>query len=157
MPGLQRLPKDALVLVCDARKALFLRNAGTEIHPDLELVGSREAERSSEERDLKGTPPGRKPDFRPADGTHGPKSAMEPPDYARLDEERFAADLASECPKIMGEVDAKQLVIAAPSRMLGALRAELPSDLRNRLLAEIPKALTRHPIGNLAGHLVAEW
>ena len=157
MPSLQRLPTSATIVVCDARKALFLRNEGTPIHPSLKLQGSLEAEATGEDRDLKGNPPGRRLDAPGGNGPRGPRSAMEQPDFARLDEEAFASDIAGECARCLEDSGTDTLVLAAPSRMLGALREALPASLRGAVLAEVPKTLTRHPVDELAGHLVKAW
>ncbi|NDR58725.1 host attachment family protein [Aliiruegeria sabulilitoris] len=157
MPSLQRLPKSATILVCDARKALFLQNHGTAIHPSLKLRKTMETEATGDERDLKGNPPGRRPDSHGGASPRGPKSAMEQPDFARLDEEAFATRIVEECARQFEADGSDALVVAAPSRMLGALRDAMAPKLRDRLLAEIPKTLTGHPIDEIADHLVATW
>ena len=157
MPSLQRLPKSAIIIVCDARKALFLQNGGTAIYPVLQLRKAIEADASGEERDLKGNSPGRRPDSPGGAGPRGPKSAMEQPDFARLDEEAFAAKIAKECLRQFKTDDIEGLVVAAPSRMLGALREALDPKLRSNVLAEIPKTLTGHPVSEIADHLVKSW
>jgi len=157
MTSLTRLPKTALVLVCDARKALFVSNAGTEIRPDLKLVSSLAAKPRSAQLDLKGNRAGRMPDRRPGDGSHGPKSALEEPDYARRDEEEFAAVVAAALPARMKKAGLTELIVVAPSRMIGAIRPALPNDLKGRVLAEIPKSLTHVPMDELPAHLVEKW
>ena len=157
MPRLQRLPTSATIVVCDARKALFLQNEGTPIHPSLRLQRSLEAGSTQGDRDLKGNPPGRRFDAPGANGPRGPRSAMEEPDFARLDEEAFAHDIAGECTRRLEAGGTDSLVLAAPSRMLGALRDALPASHRGAVLAEVPKNLTRHPVDELAEHLVAAW
>ncbi|SDJ23358.1 host attachment protein [Aliiruegeria lutimaris] len=157
MPSLQRLPKSATIIVCDARKALFLQNSGTAIHPSLKLLKTIEADATGEERDLKGNPPGRRPDSHGAAGPRGPKSAMEQPDFARLDEEAFATKIAGECARLFAADGSEGLVVAAPSRMLGALREAMVPKLRDSVLAEVPKTLTGQPIDKIAEHLVEAW
>ncbi len=157
MPSLQRLPTDAMIMVCDARKALFLRNDGTSIHPSLTVLETLTAETGTEDRDLSGNPPGRMPDSPGGAGSRGPRSAMEQPDFSRLDEEKFAVAISGRSVGLydMGGFDG--VVVAAPSRMLGALRQALAPRLRSALLAEIPKDLTRQPVEDISGHLVEGW
>lgn len=157
MPGLRRLSTRALIVICDARKAMFLRNDGTAIRPSLALLNTIAADREAPERDLAGTPPGRRPDGPSGSGQRGPRSAMEQPDYARLDEESFAADVAGECRRQFGSGAFEGLIIAAPARMLGALRHVLDPRLRDAVLDEVSKTLTGFPVDRIAGHLVEEW
>ena len=154
MPSLQRLPTSAMILICDARKALFLRNDGTAIHPSLTVLETLIAETVTEDRDLSGNPPGRMPD---SGGTRGPRSAMEQPDFSRLDEEKFAAAISTHGAGLFDSGGFDGVVVAAPSRMLGALRQALAPRLRGALLAEIPKDLTRQPVDEISGHLVEGW
>jgi protein required for attachment to host cells len=47
------------------------------------------------------------------------------------------------------------LVIAAPPRTLADLRRALPADVKKRVLEEVGKDLTNHPVGEIAKHLFA--
>ncbi len=51
----------------------------------------------------------------------------------------------------------QSLIVVAPARMLGGFRNQLPKDLQNNLLAEIPKLLTHLTVDEMTSQLVAEW
>lgn len=46
-----------------------------------------------------------------------------------------------------------RLIVAAPPRMLGAMRADLPAPLKQALLADLDKDLTKLPLAELPSHL----
>lgn len=46
-----------------------------------------------------------------------------------------------------------RLVVAAPPKMLGALRDVLPGEMSSALLADLDKDLTKLPVGDLPDHL----
>jgi len=137
------IPYEALVLVGDGRKALFLRNRGTPAHP--ELVLEEEIEQDNPPTRDQGTDrPGRK---HGADGVS--RSAIEETDQHQRAEQRFAARLADTLYE-MGHAQRYQaLVIAAPPRMLGDLRAALHPEVRQRLVGEVAKDLLSHSIPEL--------
>src|SRR5205085_4845882 len=79
------IPNQALVLVGDGRKALFLRNRGTPAHPELVVVDEVEQD-DPPTRELGTDRPGRK------HGTDGvSRSAIEETDQHQRAEQRFAA------------------------------------------------------------------
>ena len=45
------------------------------------------------------------------------------------------------------------LVIAAPPRTLADLRRALHADVRKRIVAEVGKDLTKHPVHEIEAHL----
>ena len=47
------------------------------------------------------------------------------------------------------------LVVVAPPRTLADLRSVFHADVRARIIAEINKDLTKHPIGDIEKHLTA--
>jgi protein required for attachment to host cells len=51
-------------------------------------------------------------------------------------------------------VTAQALVIAAPPRTLADLRHKFHPDVQKRIIAEIDKDLTKHPISEIERHLV---
>jgi protein required for attachment to host cells len=48
---------------------------------------------------------------------------------------------------------APALVIVAPPRTLADIRGALHADVASRVIAEINKDLTRHPVGDIEKHL----
>lgn len=143
------LPEDAWVIVCDGRKALYLKNAGSRQAPRLEVL-RKEVQENPKNTDQATDAPGRR-----SDGPSGHRSAMEPTDFHGQAETRFAQDLAAElyAKAHAGAFDA--LVLVAAPQVLGDLRAALHDEVRAKLLAEVPKTLTNHPVAEI-GAVLAE-
>ncbi len=146
-----KIPHDAFVFVGDGRKAIFLRNEGDEKFPNLKT------ERVFEEDN----PPTRE------QGTDRPghlgkvmgsarRSAVETADWHDLNEHRFAKTVATAMEQLIRERNAPALVIVAPPRTLADLRNVLHSDVAARVIAEINKDLTRHPVGEIEKHLTGD-
>jgi len=143
------LAKGAWVVVADGEKALVLENTGMPRKPELRLL-----EREEADLEMPGAatePPGRVYE------SHGGArvSALEQPDYGRLAADRFAAELARMLADAATKGRFEHLVLAAPPQVLGALRDAMPADLRARVVLELPKTLTRHPVAKIAA-LVAD-
>src|SRR5215207_8077094 len=111
-----RISHDALVLVADGRKSLFLRNEGDAEFLNL-VVEDQRAHADLADRDLKSDAAGRS--MGQVDGRQG---TMEEPDYHQIEEDRFAADTAALLSKRAQGNDFEQLIIVAPPRTLGELR-----------------------------------
>ena len=145
-----KIPHDAFVLVGDGRKALFLRNEGDEKYPNLktervfEDVNPLTHEQGSER-------PGR---VSKAFGS-GRRSTVEPVDWHNIEEERFARKVAAAMEEIVRTRKVPALVVVAPPRTLADLRGAFHPDIRGRIIAEINRDLTKHPIGDIEKHLTA--
>jgi protein required for attachment to host cells len=50
---------------------------------------------------------------------------------------------------------APALVVVAPPRTLADLRSAFHADVQARIIAEINKDLTKHPVGDIEKHLTA--
>lgn len=138
-----RIPHDAYVLVGDGEKALILRNEGTDTK--LNLVVDRVLENDNPPTREQGTDrPGRY-----VDGLGPNRSAVEETDWHRVEKERFAKDVAARLYHRAHAGRFEKLVIVAPPRTLGDLRAELHQEVRNRVIGEIDKDLTGHPIDRI--------
>ncbi len=142
-----RIPNEALVLVGDGRRALFLRNHGTPA--ELNLVVERTLEHENPSTRDQGTDrPGRKPG---SDGVS--RSALEQTDWHQQAETRFATEIADELYRMGHSQEFQALLIVAPPKMLGDLRAKLHPEVIARLVGEVPKDLTATPTHELAKHL----
>lgn len=143
------IPHNAFVFVGDGRKALLLRNEGDEKVMNLKTEGVFEDvnppthEQGSER-------PGRL-----SKSISGPRSAVEPVDWHHIEEHRFAGTVAAAIEKVVRERKVPALVVVAPPRTLADLRGALHADVRARIVAEINKDLTRHPIWDIERHLNA--
>jgi protein required for attachment to host cells len=138
------IPTDALVLVGDGRKALFLRNRGTPAQ--LELVTERVLEQDNPPtRDQGSDRPGR---YLGPDGVS--RSATEETDWHQLAEDRFAQEIADALYRSAHARQFSALVVIAPPKVLGILRQTFHKEVTTRLVAEVPKDLTSHPIPEIS-------
>jgi len=145
-----KIPHNAFVFVGDGRKALFLRNEGDEKYPNLktervfEDVNPLTHEQGSER-------PGRV--SKAFDS--GQRSSVEPVDWHKIEENRFARQVAAAMEEIVRTRKVPALVIVAPPRTLADLRTAFHADVQSRIIAEINKDLTNHPVGDIEKHLTA--
>jgi len=144
-----RIPHDALVFVGDGRKALFLRNAGnaTSVNLTTERVF---VDDNPPTREQGSDRPGRA--FKRAHTNR--RSGVETTDWHELEEHRFAASVAAALERLVRERNAPALVVAAPPRTLADLRRSFHADVKQRIIAEIDKDLTKHPVAEIEKHLV---
>lgn len=137
------LKQDTWVVVTDSEKALFLRNLTDHENPNLDLFDA-EAQENPSDREQGANRPGRM-----HDGGMGQRSALDDTDWHELQKERFAADLAE---KLYAEAHRgafERLVLVASPKVLGDLRAALHKEVADRIVAEIPKTLTNHPVAEI--------
>jgi protein required for attachment to host cells len=129
-----QIPHDGYVLVADGQKMLFFRNEGDETYPNLEVVSA--AEHSNPQTADQGTDrPGR--------------SAASDTDFHTLEEERFAADAADMLRQRALANEFEKLLIVAPPGTLGELRKHYHKEVEARLVGEIAKDLTNHPVDQI--------
>jgi protein required for attachment to host cells len=134
------IPNDALVLVGDGRKALFLRNRGTPVTPRFEIES--EFEQDNPPTREQGTDrPGRK---HGSDGVS--RSAIEETDQHQRAEQKFAVRIADRLYELAHANKYQALVMVAPPRMLGDLRAALHAEVAQRIVGEVSKDLLSHPL-----------
>lgn len=148
-----RIPHDGYVLVVDGRKMLFFRNEGDETFPKLEMVSEVEQENpaTSEQGSDR---PGRGFTAAGLPGAGGlmgaqNRSAYEQTDFHTLEEQRFAAEAADMLRERALANDYEALLIVAPPATLGALRKHYHKEVQGRLLGEIAKDLTNHPVDRI--------
>jgi protein required for attachment to host cells len=140
------IPKETLVLVADGEKFLLLRNAGSAHEPLLMFEGGGEKENPATQE--QGTDqPGR------FAGVGSARSASEPTDFHQLGEDRFAADIADHLARLAEAGDYQALVVVAPPRTLAVLRKRFGRAVHERIVAEIGKDLTNHPVSEIAAIL----
>lgn len=138
-----KLDNKAWVLVADGEKALFFVNEGSRNQPDFRVV--RELEQENPATREQGTDqPGRR-----ADNGVGQRSAMEETDWHRLAQDRFAKDAAELLYKYAHRNEFKEIVLCAAPRVLGELRKELHPEVSGRVIGEVPKNLTNHPVNKI--------
>lgn len=144
-----RIAHDALVLVADGRKSLFLRNEGDDEFLNL-VVDDQRAHTDLKDRELKSDAPGRS-----FSSVGARRSAVEETDYHQQEEDRFAADTAALLAKRAQANGFEQLIIVAPPRTLGELRQHYDKAVEAKIVAEVDKDLVNHPIDKLEAVLKA--
>ncbi|WP_024587897.1 host attachment family protein [Aliihoeflea sp. 2WW] len=148
MTGL-KIEHDAWVIVADGEKALFLRNEGDALYPNLQVF--RQMNDDNPPTREQGTDrPGRMPDAGP---NH--RSAVQETDWHRIEKERFAAEIAERLYKLAHRHEFKKLIVVAPPTVLGDMRKEFHKEVSDRIIAEVPKTLTNHPVDEIEKHLAA--
>ncbi len=133
---------NTLVLIADGEKALFMRNEGDEKYLNLQV----------EQREEQDNPPNREQAAnrrgRMSDGTNH-KSAVEDTDWHQLAKDRFAADISDILYKKAHKGDFEKLVIIADPSTLGEIRSHIHQEVSNKVIGEIDKNLTNHPIDKI--------
>lgn len=130
----------AWVLVGDGQRALFLNNQGDADLLDLRVMEAR-VETNPPARDWGTDQPGRA--FASVGARRG---AVDATDWHQLEKEQFVAAVADKLNKAAESGEMTELVIVAPPRVLGELRKELSPKAQAKVVGELDKDLTRHPL-----------
>ncbi|MBD3662445.1 host attachment family protein [Sulfitobacter aestuariivivens] len=131
------------VLVADGEKALFLVNQTDGENPFLDVM-RREEQENPPNREQAANERGR---F--SDGPSGHRSAVEDTDWHQLAKDRFAKDMADILYKEAHAGNFDHIVLVADPGTLGELRAELHQVVTEKVIGEVPKTLTNHPIDEI--------
>jgi protein required for attachment to host cells len=147
-----QIPHDGYVLVADGQKMLFFRNEGDEAYPNLEVVSAAEHP-DAKTREQGTDEPGRSAAGGAARGqgitVKAGRSAYSETDFHTLEEQRFAADAAEMLKQRALANEYEKLLIVAPPSTLGELRKHYHKEVERRLIGEIPKDLTNHPVDQI--------
>ena len=157
MPGLLEefdvsklaIPHDAMIFVGDGRKALLLRNDGDEKFPNLkteQVFAEENPPTHAQGTDKPGST------FARANTTR--RSSVSQTDWHQLEEHRFVERVAAALENIVRTRGVPALVIAAPPRTLADLRRAFHADVKQRIVAEVGKDLTHHPLAEIETHLL---
>ena len=145
-----RIPHDALIFIGDGRKALFLRNAGDEKF--LNLTAEQVFADDNPPTHEQGTDRlGRA--FKRAHTNL--RSGVETTDWHELEEHWFAHHVAAALEKLVRERKPKVVIIVAPPKILAELRRSFHADVKSRIMVEIDKDLTKHPVSEIERYLAA--
>lgn len=138
------VPHGAWILVADGAKALVLVNNGDPETLDLrvqEVFNLGDNPRSSEQGS-----------DRPGHGQasmRDRRTSYEETDWHRIEEGRFARDVAAALDKHYAAKAFKWLAVFAPPQTLAELRKALSPQTRAHVVQEVAKDLTRHPISEI--------
>lgn len=126
----QAIPKNALIVVADGRKAILLRNqgAGGEV--------SLNEERRLSPKDLKD------------DGPSGSRPEDQTP--RQTDEVTFAKQLANTLRTMKLSGAYESLVLVADPQILGQLRDTMHKEVEASLVLTLAKDLTNHSVAEIA-------
>ncbi|MEL6619583.1 MAG: host attachment family protein [Pseudomonadota bacterium] len=145
-----KLDEGTWVVVADSEKALFLRNLTDQQDPNFEVTDVETQENPSDGAQSANRP------GRMQDGGPGHKSAFDDTDWHQLAKERFAKELSdilyAEAHK--GAFD--KLVLVASPQVLGTLRSDMHKEVTDKIVADIPKTLTNHPMDEIEKIVKAE-
>ena len=130
---------NVLVLIGDGQKALFLRNKGTAHQVKLE-VEQIMAQDNPATREQGTDRPGRS-----VSSVGTARSAVEV-DWHHIAKERFAGEIAEALYRHAHDNRFDRLVVIAPAKILGSLRKAFHAEVTDRIVGEISKELTSHPI-----------
>lgn len=145
------LPNNALVLVIDGRKALFFRNHGDQNQIDLRTEAHDERQDRAD-HEIKTDASGATAQQPARFG----RSVYEETDFHQQEEERWAHAAAEKINTRALTNDFDALVIIAPPKTLGELRRKLHKEAAERVICEIPKQMTGHPIPDIEALLIGE-
>ena len=134
------IPHNALVLIGDGQKALFLRNKGTTQRVSFEVEQILEQDNPAT-REQGTDRPGRS-----MSSVGAARSAVEEADWHHIAKERFASEIAEALYRHAHSNRFDKLVVVAPAKILGNLRQAFHSEVSDRIVGELPKQLTAHPI-----------
>ena len=128
-------------MVADGEKALFLVNSGTPDKPALHVFNG------FEQPNPKTAAQGVDRPGRLSDGMGSAnRSAVQETDWHRLAKHEFARQIASVLEESAQADRFSQIVIVAPAVVMGELRKSLSHAVSSRLVAEVAKDLTGHPV-----------
>ncbi len=144
-----KLPHNAYVFVGDGRKALVLRNEGDEQFVNLKTENVFVDAVNPPTHEQGTDRPGRS-----HSSVGAGRSSVSQTDWHDLEEHKFAHDVAATLERIVRERHIEKLVVVAPPRALADLRKAFHADVKKRIIAEIDKDLTRHPVYDIERHLV---
>jgi len=136
------------VAVADGGKALLLVNTDTDATPVLRVMDAQALD-NPPARDQGTDRPGRMPD----QGAH--RSAVETTDWHDIAEARFLKGFAERIDRAAQADRYDRMVLIAPPRVLGDLRAALSAPARRRIAAEIPHDLTHHRVDQIEARVAA--
>jgi protein required for attachment to host cells len=137
------LAHDALVLVADGKKMLFLRNHGDENQIDLRIE-AHGVQEDRKDRELKTDAPGT---MKQSFGYGRP--AYQETDFHQQEEDRWIKDAAEELKKRALRNDFDALAIVAPPKALGVLKKCLHKEVQKRIVCTINKEMSGRTVPDI--------
>ncbi len=125
----------AWVLVADSEKAIILENAGDDDNRNFRVFRDIDQDHV----------PARVETGTEVHGTN-PTSPLTEPDWHRLSHNGFAKDAAELLYRYAHRNRYKELVLVAAPNVLGQIRKALHKEVSSKVVGELPKVLTNHPV-----------
>lgn len=138
-----RLENGTWVLVIDGEKALFFENVTDGQDPNLHVIKKEANDESPAPASAESVDPNE-------------AKTPQDSDLHRSDEHRFVEDVAQQLYKAAHRGRYSKLVIVAPPKHLGTLRQNLHKEVSSKIVAEIHKTLTGHPVDQIEKILMHE-
>lgn len=143
-----KLANSTILMVADGTRMLLLRNQGDDLYPDLRVIEHRSFE-NPVNRDILSDAPG----VGHASLNPG-KNTYDEGDPHQENEDRFAADAARSL-SLAAKQHGGDLVVVAPPHTLGVMRRHYDRTVKERLLGEIDKDLTKHSVKDITRLIAA--
>jgi protein required for attachment to host cells len=137
------------VVVCDGAKALVLENVGDAKFPNLKTRDVYEQKHLAT-HEMGTDAPGRSH----SSLGHG-RSAVTQTDWHDQAEQAFLTELVHKLDAAVTSHKVKSLIVVAPPRALGMIRAHYSHALRAAVRAELDKDLVKMPVHEIEKHLTA--
>ena len=144
---MQGITSKAWILVCDGKRAIYLENKGSALHPNLEVHQVHEHDDPAS-HDINSDAPGR------TSGPDGRRSSVDNGDAHDLQEQRFLKAIGERMEKFHAKFHFQDFILVAPARALGLLRKVLPHQLKSILRAELEKDLVKLSVPEITHHLM---
>lgn len=139
-----QLENGTWVMVMDGTKALILQNVTDGRDPNLEVV--RKDENDATDSRAVSTPDPQQ---------QGVRRQLDASDFHNTTEHGFAEEMAEWLYKAAHRNRFQRLVLVAPPKVLGTLRQKLHKEVASRVVGEVHKTLTGHPVDQIE-RIVAE-
>lgn len=137
------LHRDARILVCDGKSALFLKNKGPPGSEVFEVESSVRQELPAHTADMGADRPGR------TQNRSGPSSGVETTDWHAEQEKAFVLETLHGFAALCAQSPKAQIVIVAPPKALATIRKGADRGFLSRCVAQIDKDLTKHPVAEI--------
>lgn len=144
-----KIAAGTIVLVADGAKMLLLRNDGDAIYPELDVIAHRTIDNPPNREQMSDAPGLSFSSM----GTG--RSAYQEADAHQAREDRFAVETAAALTEAVGKNEGDVIVVAPPDT-LSVLRRYYDRVTGARLVTEIDKDLTGHPVPEITRLLMAQ-
>lgn len=139
------------VLVADGEKALVFFNNDSDMSPDLRTLDATEIE-NPPSRNLGAARPGR---ANAGQAGNPRRSSFEETDFHQLAEDGFAQGIIARLNSLARDNAFDRLIVFAPAKTLGKMRAHYSAELRKKIATEADKDLTNHSLDQIEKHFRA--